>query len=114
MPSANPLTPSALRLVPLLPRCGERLKQGQLVAFLGREAKPGRIQRLRRPLIETELAAGAVEAQPQYVRIGTGTRHALRPGRVVKPAAMGLRYEREHVSRLVRVVFLEPFLEERL
>ena len=53
------------------------LKQRQLIALLRRGAKPGGVERLRRSLVETELAAGTVEAQPQHVGIGAGAGHAL-------------------------------------
>jgi hypothetical protein len=56
------------------------LKQRQLIALLLRRLEAGGIESLRRPLVEAELAAGSVEAQPQHVGVGARAAHALRPG----------------------------------
>jgi hypothetical protein len=56
------------------------LKQSQLVALLRWPPEERCVEGLRRALVEAELAAGPIEAQPKHVCIGTGTGHSLGPG----------------------------------
>src|SRR6516165_6745933 len=97
-----------------IPRSMKTSEQGQLIAFLRRRQKAAGVERLCRPLIEAEPAAGPLEAQAQHLGIGTGAGHSLRPHGVIQSPAMGLGNERQHMSRLCGKMRLQPLLEEAL
>src|SRR5580692_1846179 len=89
-------------------------EQRQLIALLWRRAEQGCVEGVRRARRKTEAAAGAVEAGAEHVGVRPGPGHPLRPGRIVKLAAVTLRDQRQDVRGLLRLVLLEPFLEQPL
>ncbi len=64
-------------------------EQAQLIASLRGWAEAGGVERIGRALVEAELAASAVEPQPQHIGIGAGADHPLRPSRVRRAGRHG-------------------------
>src|SRR5260221_11506091 len=93
----------------LSPDHGSLSEQRQLIAPLRRRPEAGGVQDLGGARLETEPAAGTVEADAQHVGIGPGADHSLRPGGIVDLAAVALRDERQHMRGLLRRGRLQPF-----
>src|SRR6266849_1780130 len=113
--SRRPLaTPPSARPRGSPPRPASLSEQRQLVALLRRWTEAAAVERMRYARGEAEPAAGAVEARGEHLGVRSAAGHPLRPGRIIEPAAMALRDQRQDVSGLLRGMLLQPFPEQRL